>query len=99
MRTFTAIFAISLAATPLLAEENELREGLDLLSQGTQLLLRGLMAEMEPTLEDLEGALREMDGMLDNLSGYHAPEILPNGDILIRRKTPGSAKETPEIDL
>ena len=39
------------------------------------------MAEMEPALEDLQG-------FVDNLNAYHPPEILPNGDILIRRKTP-----------
>lgn len=58
-----------------------MREGMDLLSEGTKLLLRGLMGEIEPALRDLEGAL-------DDLTAYHAPEVLPNGDIIIRRKVP-----------
>lgn len=38
---------------------------------------------------DLLGPMIERFGvMLDDLPAYHAPEILPNGDILIRRKRP-----------
>jgi hypothetical protein len=56
-------------------------EGFSLLEEGTKLLLRGLLSEMEPALRELQGALRELDA-------YHPPEVLPNGDILIRRKEP-----------
>ena len=59
----------------------DMDEGFSLLEEGTRLLLRGLMAEMEP-------ALRELQGALQNLDAYHPPEVLPNGDILIRRKEP-----------
>ncbi|MDU8945023.1 hypothetical protein [Ovoidimarina sediminis] len=44
-------------------------------------LLEGLIDQMEPGME----ALREQLGRLD---AYHPPEILPNGDIIIRRKRP-----------
>jgi hypothetical protein len=77
----------------------DMDEGFSLLEEGTRLLLRGLMTEMEP-------ALRELQGALQNLDAYHPPEVLPNGDILIRRKEPleGApvAPETPgegEVDL
>lgn len=73
-------------------------QGFSLLEEGARLMLRGLMAELEPMLSDLEGALSD-------LSAYHAPEVLPNGDILLRRKVP-LAPETPaepapgeEIDI
>lgn len=61
--------------------ENSFGEGLSLLEQGTRMILRGLMSEMEPAFEDLER-------MLGDLSGYHPPEMLPNGDIIIRRREP-----------
>jgi len=87
----------ALAVTPAFAQEGEdLREGMDLLSEGTRLLLRGLIGEIEPALRELEGALRDMNA-------YHPPEVLPNGDIIIRRKVPYSVKpdapEDGEIDL
>lgn len=95
MTRYAAILAITLAATPALAEEGDVEEGLDLLSQGTQLLLQGLMQEIEPALRDLEPRLRELqpfllelEGMLPDLDLYHLPEVLPNGDIIIRRKEP-----------
>lgn len=71
-----------LAAAPGFAQDKEdLREGMDLLSEGTRLLLKGLMGEIEPALRELEGALQD-------LNAYHPPEVLPNGDIIIRRKLP-----------
>lgn len=82
-RLATITLCATLAATPIAAQtkDGELREGMDLLSEGTRLLLRGLMGEVEPALRDLQGAL-------EDLNAYHAPEVLPNGDIIIRRKVP-----------
>ena len=78
----------ALAATPMLAEDDHnLREGMDLLSEGTRLLLKGLLGDIEPALRELEGALQDMHA-------YHPPEVLPNGDIIIRRKVP---KVTPPL--
>ena len=73
-------FLLCLAlATPAVAQDEE--QGLDLMSEALKLFMRGLMAEMEPAMEGIEG-------LLEDLSSYHPPEILPNGDIIIRRKTP-----------
>ena len=88
----------SLVWTPAFAqtEKNDMKEGMDLLSQGTQLLLRGLMGELRPALRDLEGALSD-------LNAYYPPEVLPNGDIIIRRKVPLQVKpkveDEDEIEL
>lgn len=72
----------ALLASPAMAEDDDsLRDGMDLLSEGTKLLLKGLLGELEPALRDLEGALHD-------LNAFHPPEILPNGDIIIRRKVP-----------
>ena len=84
-----AVF-LSLLAVPAAAEEDGLREGFSLLQEGTRMMLRGLMAELEP-------GLRELQDRIGDLSAYHPPEILPNGDILIRRKDPLEPGE--EIEL
>ena len=100
---------LSLGLSPLAAQEvppaeppSEVEEGSELLKRGAELLLRGLMDEIEPTLRDMEGALAEMEPaarelieMLGDLRNYEPPEKLPNGDILIRRKT----EADPQIEL
>lgn len=88
MRHFFALFiclSLSWAPQNAVAKGDDLEEGLSLMEQGARLLLRGLMAEMEPRLREME---RELERALDDLSAYHPPEILPNGDIIIRRKVP-----------
>jgi hypothetical protein len=40
-----------------------------------------MMREMEPLMNDLRA-------LIDDLNAYHAPEMLPNGDIILRRKIP-----------
>jgi hypothetical protein len=84
----------------------DVEEGMSLLEQGAQLLLRGMMAEVEPALNDMAKALEEAKPMLDDLmsmmgevQNYHAPEMLPNGDIIIRRKLPDEIDPAPEVEL
>lgn len=40
--------------------------------------------------------LNDLGALLGDLSGWHAPEVLPNGDILIRRRRPEA--QPPEDD-
>lgn len=91
-----ALLASPLATGPVAAsdaEDGPLREGLSLMEEGARLLFRGLLDELEPALRDLEG-------LIDDLSAYHPPEILPNGDIIIRRKVPLTPPpDEGEIDL
>jgi len=93
---FATALAMCLTAAPVAAQEpsdegtRDMEEGFSLLEEGTRLLLRGLMSEMEP-------AIRELQGALQNLDAYHAPEVLPNGDIIIRRKEPLQPEEDPEV--
>ena len=58
--------------------------------------------EMEPALRDfveqMGPALRDLMDKAGDLSAYHAPEILPNGDIILRRKTPQEQQDTPTPD-
>lgn len=91
-----------LAAMPALAQETA-PEGPEPgapepFSRGVDRFLRDLFTEMEPTL-------RELRGIIGKLDDYEAPEILPNGDIIMRRKEPNAPapEETPRegevIDL
>lgn len=90
----SAILAIAPLQTA--AEESDFEEGFGLLEKGAALMLQGLLAEIEPRLTELEKTLNEFNA-------YHPPEVLPNGDILIRRRTPEAVPEnlpeTGEIDL
>lgn len=77
-------------------------EGFSLMEEGAKLVLRGLMTEMEPALDEMGKALSEMEpalkelgpkfqqliAMIDDFKNYDAPEMLPNGDIIIRRNAP-----------
>ena len=73
-------FAILMLATvPALAQEVE--DEPEPLTRGIEQMLQDLFSEIEPSLRQL----RETIGNLDD---YEAPEMLPNGDIIIRRKTP-----------
>ncbi|MBD3764479.1 MAG: AAA+ family ATPase, partial [Rhodobacterales bacterium] len=62
------------------------------IEEGARLMLRGLMSELDPTLQEMGRALQELEPALralvetmGDIRWYEAPEVLPNGDILIRR--------------
>lgn len=107
MKHTLAALLITLTALPAAAQEADD----SLMERGLRLFMEGLMQEMEPALRDLEGLaedaapfLREMQRSLgevvEDFDAYAAPEILPNGDIIIRRKDPltPDAPETPPTD-
>lgn len=99
----------------------EAENGLSLMERGARLLMEGMMREMEPAIEGLEemgpmvrGFAREMGPALAEIfeevkdwSVYHPPEMLPNGDIIIRRKpedetpedTPAPSQDNEQIDI
>lgn len=61
--------------------------------------LKDLSAEMEPALrqfvQEMGPAFYELLDKVDDITLYHAPELLPNGDIIMRRKRP---EDLPEIE-
>jgi len=84
----------------------EIGEGLSLLEEGAGILLRSLRKRMEPALRDLGSdldeamramgpALGDLVAMIGDMRNYHAPEKLPNGDIILRRKTPPAPEADP----
>lgn len=65
--------------------------------------LRGFADEMQPALRDfvdeMGPALADILGKVDDLNAYHPPEMLPNGDIILRRKSPKEQTEEPEGEV
>ncbi len=55
------------------------------LSEQIEEAIRGLVESVEPALEQLRDTFRVFE-RVDSLENYEEPEILPNGDIIIRRK-------------
>lgn len=78
------------------AEEPEAREGrpLDENFLRDQLFDSELRAALKDLLNAFEPVAKELDQMMRDIPQYEAPEILPNGDILIRRKKPNGEVET-----
>ena len=70
----------------------QLEQGLSLLEEGTRLLMQAIIAELGP-------AWAELEEMIDNLNAYYPPEVMPNGDIIIRRKSPLAPDDSPDLEL
>ena len=102
MKKIACAFVILLAAgLPALGQDDEAtaEEGFSLLEEGAKIILRSMIDEVEPTLKDLQKdfdeamgemgpALGQLVEMIGDIRYYHPPEMLPNGDIIIRRKSP-----------
>lgn len=62
--------------------------------------LQGLAETIGPSMQEflteMGPALAEIAGQVEDWSVYEMPEILPNGDIIIRRKPEEAAPEEPE---
>lgn len=111
--TLTSIFLATAPAMAQDASEEGVEEGFSLLEEGAKIIMRSMLDEVEPALKDLqfefgevlgemEPMLRSLSAMIGDVKNYHAPEILPNGDIIIRRKSPSElAMPAPgeEIDI
>ncbi len=111
-------FALTVAPLAAPAQQTGTAEdGFNLIEEGAKLLLRGLQSEMQPLMEDLaiemEPKLREFSqqllpmleefsSLIGDLDQYHPPEKLPNGDIILRRKSPDEVpapEEGGDIDI
>jgi len=79
---------LCLAAAPALAQSPSVPapSGPELrLPEKLDQALRDMMDHMKPALDDLLDTL-EVFEQIDGLEYYERPEILPNGDIIIRRR-------------
>lgn len=77
----------AMTAQPALADEGkslpetlqELEREADILSEQTRRAIEGMLPMLESVMERLPL-------LIDSIPAYEAPKILPNGDIIIRRK-------------
>lgn len=109
------ILGCLVVATPVTAEDSEsgsslMERGAELFWEGLRKEmapsleeLEGLMATIGPSMQsfltEMGPALAEIADKVEDWSRYEAPEILPNGDIIIRRKpdAPAEPKSDDEI--
>ncbi|WP_170383282.1 hypothetical protein [Ruegeria atlantica] len=112
MKHLFPICALSiLVALPAHAEEDTgkslMEQGAELFFEGLRQEmepaledLQGLVSQFGPAMqsffEEMGPALAEMAGEIEDWSAYEVPEMLPNGDIIIRKKPPQDQLETPE---
>lgn len=115
MRSVLVITAIVLAPVPVLAEEETgkslMEQGAELFFEGlrkemepTLDNLRDLTQQLGPSMrsfmEEMGPALADLARNIQDWSVYEVPEMLPNGDIIIRRKpqseTPEEEQEPPQ---
>ncbi|QJF50481.1 hypothetical protein [Roseobacter ponti] len=97
---FSATLIALVTALPVSAQQDD---GSSLMEEGTRQFLEGLLRQMEPALEGMSEFIEEMGPAMSNLlsqvedwSVYEAPEILENGDIIIRRKPEDDPGTDPE---
>ncbi|APX13684.1 hypothetical protein [Tateyamaria omphalii] len=64
--------------------------------------LQGMAEDFGPAMRDFAAqmgpALRGLLEEIEDWSVYHPPEMLENGDIIIRRKAPQEQKNAPDPD-
>ena len=96
---FACLLVLSFTAQTVVAQEEDAPS---LMERGAQQFLEGLLQEMEPAIEGMRGFMDEMGPALIDLmeeikdwSNYEPPEVLDNGDIIIRRKP---APETQPVE-
>lgn len=81
-------------------------EGPSLMERGLSLFFEGFTQEMEPALDEMAKALEQLGptiapaleslmAMVDDMTNYEMPEMLENGDIIIRRKPDAPPVEPP----
>ena len=121
-RSFTAlVLLVGLSAPMVLAEEERglslMERGAQMFLEGILKEMEpaidefsGMAREMGPALrqftQEMGPKLTELLSEIEDWTAYQAPEVLPNGDIIIRRKPdhPLTPPETPtepapQIDL
>ncbi len=78
--------ALAPVGVPLLAvaQSDELDPDAPL-SENIERMFRDLMDEVGPAIDELSETL-SIFGEIDSLENYERPEIMPNGDIIIRRR-------------
>lgn len=105
----TAILIASPITAPAEEEGRSLMEmGIELFFEGLQQELEPALQDLQalaeqagPLVQDflveMGPAIADIATQIEDWSSYHPPEILPNGDIIIRRKTPDELEADPSL--
>ena len=113
MKHILLITALSVVAAPAAAQDEDskslMEQGAELFFEGLKQEmepaledLRGLAESFRPAMQsffqEMGPALAELGAQVKDWSVYEAPEMLPNGDIIIRKKPdlPQPDKTEPE---
>lgn len=102
--------ALTVAASPALSQDEDsgtslMEEGAKLFFRGLMdemepaiRGLEGMAEELEPALRqfarEMGPGLRDLLEKVEDWSHYEPPEVLPNGDIILRRKPDAPAPDT-----
>nr|WP_170559374.1 hypothetical protein [Ruegeria atlantica] len=113
MKPFIPICALTIVmALPASAEDDQskslMEQGAELFFEGLRQEMEpaldellGLAEQFGPAMQsfitEMGPALAELADEIEDWSAYEAPEILPNGDILIRKKPPQDPDAQPEL--
>ena len=107
MRHTALAATLLILATPALAQDDPFPDagpGIPFLEEWadrTDEMMRELMEEFGPGMEglmaDMLPRLKELSDRLGGIIHYEMPEVLPNGDIIIRRK-PDAPPLPPDMD-
>ena len=89
--------ALALTFSPMVQSLSQAQETEDEapLSESIEQLFRDLMDEIGPTIDELSESL-DIFKKIDSLEHYGSPEVLPNGDIIIRRREDAPPYVAPE---
>jgi putative sigma-54 modulation protein len=96
-RHFSQVVDVSVLLSVEKLKEKERRQKVEV-----NLHVKGRDIFMQQTHEDMYAAIDKLMAMVDDITNYQAPEMLENGDIIIRRKPdapPVQPPEAPGIDL
>lgn len=93
-----ALLGFALAVTPFAAHAEEkapLTDQLERFEREADELSAQALETIEDFVKLLEPMFESLALFIDDLPSYHAPETLPNGDIIIRRKREGDTLTDP----
>jgi len=105
--------ALALAASPVLAESHDsksmMERGAELFFEGLRQELeptlddlRGMAEQFGPSMrsfiEEMGPAFMEMVDEVKDWTDYHPPEMLANGDIILRKKQHSDDAQDPKAD-
>ncbi|MCF6443907.1 hypothetical protein [Nereida sp. MMG025] len=114
-RAFALAFVFSFVVAPAFAQEEDtgktlMERGIEMFFEGFMKEVEPLTEDLKQFAEDMEPnlqalaermgpALQQLSDKIDDMNNYEAPEVMPNGDIIIRRKPDAPERVSPEGEV